>query len=105
MSYKFNWWVVTSCGIQDNSHFVLFGIRQLDVPALRTTDFSLLDPANDMKQPKDLNLEPGGESRLQYGHLWFQQSTRFKCPKGESCEIFPYHDELKVNLKDEYYSQ
>nr|CAH8862051.1 unnamed protein product [Trichobilharzia regenti] len=46
-----------------------------------TTDFSLLDPANDMKQPKDLNLEPGGESRLQYGHLWFQQSTRFKCPK------------------------
>ncbi|CAH8577379.1 unnamed protein product [Heterobilharzia americana] len=46
-----------------------------------TTDFSLLDSTNDMKQPKDLNLEPGAESRLQYGHLWFQQSTRFKCPK------------------------
>ncbi|CAH8862157.1 unnamed protein product [Trichobilharzia szidati] len=48
-----------------------------------TTDFSLLDSANDMKQPKDLNLEPGAESRLQYGHLWFQQSTRFKCPKAD----------------------
>lgn len=33
----------------------------------------------------DLNLEPGAESRLKYGHLWFQQSTRFKCPKGNFC--------------------
>ncbi|CAH8617304.1 unnamed protein product [Schistosoma haematobium] len=46
-----------------------------------TTDFSLLDSKTDMKQPVDLNLEPGAESRLKYGHLWFQQSTRFKCPK------------------------
>ncbi|CAH8534824.1 unnamed protein product [Schistosoma turkestanicum] len=58
--------------------------KQLHLPyenKFLTTDFNLLDSKTDMKQPVDLNLEPGAESRLKYGHLWFQQSTRFKCPK------------------------
>ncbi|TNN08084.1 Nardilysin isoform 2 [Schistosoma japonicum] len=58
--------------------------QQLHLPyenKFLTTDFNLLDSKDDMKQPVDLNLEPGAESRLKYGHLWFQQSTRFKCPK------------------------
>ncbi|TPP58424.1 Nardilysin [Fasciola gigantica] len=55
-----------------------------------TTDFTLLPSNQDMKEPRDLNAAPGAEERRRFGHLWFQQSTRFQSPKVTFFDRFSY---------------